>query len=113
MSARLFAGCTTPGMRSPDTWFTFAASRRFEPTRGRPPSRGHGWAGEKLVLHKLRFHPDFVAPFPPLANFEVALLESRPYLPYICPDASLEAKRNRRQTEIQTKKGGRTYVSEG
>ena len=24
-----------------------------------------GWAGEKLVLHKLRFHPDFVAPFSP------------------------------------------------
>src|SRR5208337_4439184 len=39
---------------------------------------GQDWAGEKLVLHKLRFHPDFVAPFPPLANFEVALLESRP-----------------------------------
>ena len=26
---------------------------------------GRGWAGEKLVLHKLRFHPDFVAPFSP------------------------------------------------
>src|SRR5271157_2483002 len=25
----------------------------------------YDWAGEKLVLHKLRFHPDFVAPFPP------------------------------------------------
>src|SRR5271157_4506852 len=23
------------------------------------------WAGEKLVLHKLRFHPGFVAPFSP------------------------------------------------
>ena len=29
---------------------------------------GQGWAGEKPVLHKLRFHPDFVAPFPPLAK---------------------------------------------
>src|SRR5271157_924363 len=25
----------------------------------------HGWAGEKLVLHKLRFHPGFAAPFSP------------------------------------------------
>src|SRR5271157_4763164 len=25
----------------------------------------HRWTGEKLVLHKLRFHPDFVAPFSP------------------------------------------------
>jgi hypothetical protein len=28
-------------------------------------SGGQNWAGEKLVLHKLRFHPDFVAPFSP------------------------------------------------
>src|SRR5208283_5968887 len=26
---------------------------------------GQGWAGEKFALHKLRFHPDFVAPFSP------------------------------------------------
>src|SRR5271157_4296014 len=32
------------------------------------PKSGSPWAGEKSVLHKLRFHPDFVAPFPPLAN---------------------------------------------
>ena len=27
--------------------------------------RRGGWAGAKLVLHKLRFHPDFVTPFSP------------------------------------------------
>src|SRR5271157_4071341 len=27
-----------------------------------------GWVGEKLVLHKLRFHPDLLRPFPPLAK---------------------------------------------
>src|SRR5271157_5352994 len=32
--------------------------------RAYSPSASH-WAGEKLVLHKLRFHPDFVAPFSP------------------------------------------------
>src|SRR5271157_3127205 len=32
------------------------------------PKSGSPWAGEKSVLHKLRFHPDFVAPFPPLAK---------------------------------------------
>src|SRR5271165_2275212 len=30
-----------------------------------------GWAGEKLVLHKLRFHPDFVAPFSPALSLSV------------------------------------------
>src|SRR5271157_5980344 len=30
-----------------------------------PFSPGVPRAGEKLVLHKLRFHPDFVAPFSP------------------------------------------------
>src|SRR5208337_4809438 len=28
-------------------------------------ARGRPWAGEKLVLHKLRFHPGFVALFSP------------------------------------------------
>ncbi len=32
----------------------------------------YGGAGEKLVLHKLRFHPDFVAPFSPLAKGSLA-----------------------------------------
>jgi len=36
------------------------------------------WAGEKLVLHKLRFHPDFFAPFPPLCEGGVGGVIFRP-----------------------------------
>lgn len=36
-----------------------------------------------------------------------------PYLPDICPAAFLANKKNRGRTDIHTKKGGRTYVSEG
>src|SRR5271157_1919464 len=43
-----------------------SSSRSPGPIRGR--RSGGGWAGEKLVLHKLRFHPDFAAPFSPLAK---------------------------------------------
>jgi len=32
-------------------------------------SGGRGWAGEKLILHNLRFHPDFVASFSPPCEF--------------------------------------------
>jgi hypothetical protein len=41
-------------------------SLRVRPGRGL--LGGRGWGDEKLVLHGLRVHPDFVARFPPLAR---------------------------------------------
>src|SRR5271157_963854 len=42
------------------------------------PCRGSQWAGENLVLHKLRFHPEFVI-LPPLAKGElVGVVPARP-----------------------------------
>ena len=45
----------------------------------RASSRAPNWAGEKLVLHKLRFHADFVAPFsPPCEGGAGGVVSARP-----------------------------------
>ncbi len=55
-------------MLSPSQSFRIPLARREESfsiskAPASPPPQP--WAGEKLVLHKLRFHADFVAPFSP------------------------------------------------
>ena len=54
-------------MLSPSQSFRIPLARREESLSisNAPASPPLPWAGEKLVLHKLRFHPDFVAPFSP------------------------------------------------
>ncbi len=60
-----------PSPRGLNQWRVASGERTVELVRSKSPDppilfdHGLPWAGEKLVLHKLRFHPDFVAPFSP------------------------------------------------
>src|SRR5208337_2253701 len=51
--------------QSPPSKSCSALNSSISVTSARNRSIGVYWAGEKLVLHKLRFHPGFAAPFPP------------------------------------------------
>src|SRR5208337_2366428 len=71
-SAGIQGSGNDPSSTMRDTGSTRRASGLLEPPVERgwvtKPTGAVPWAGEKLVLHKPRFHPDFVAPFSPLAK---------------------------------------------
>src|SRR5271157_6116732 len=70
--------------------------------------RRWAWAGEKSVLHKLRFHPDFVAPFSPPCEGGVrggwARHDQSQGLPMLCPSQSFRIPLARREESFSLSK---------